>query len=324
MILNGNMRVNPNSGFILRGGGGADEETFEYDEKGRLLHRKDSDGEEEVYEYEADGTATCIDEQGDIYKFDQDGNMIYHKGEGFEKWAEYNVFGKAVHYKEQFEDEIFEEWGEYNEAGELIHLWGSDGDDRRWTYDAAGRLLRYEDSSGKVTVNEYRAGGSLERSFGYNQWRKWRTLYNEKGQPVHSWDSDGNEDYYEYNELGKETYHASFSRKECRKEYDEAGNMIHLKETRNSRYGQGYEEWREYDSSGNVVHKKDNTGFEEWTEYDSAGREISYKNSRGVSYYNEYSNDGRLGCREHSNGEEEWYTYDGNGNLIQYKRKKAE
>ncbi len=40
MILNDNMRVNPNPGFILRGSGGADEETFEYDEKGRLLHRK--------------------------------------------------------------------------------------------------------------------------------------------------------------------------------------------------------------------------------------------------------------------------------------------
>lgn len=34
MILNDNMRVNP--GFILRGGGGADEETFEYDEQGDI------------------------------------------------------------------------------------------------------------------------------------------------------------------------------------------------------------------------------------------------------------------------------------------------
>ncbi|MBA2214179.1 RHS repeat protein [Sellimonas intestinalis] len=324
MILNDNMRVDPNPGFVLRGGGGPDEETYEYDSEGRILHRKDSNGEEEIYEYDADGIATCIDEQGEIYKFDQSGNMIYNKGEGLERWAEYNQFGKSVHYKEKDGDEILEEWGEYNSSGKLVHFWDSDGSDERWTYDEKDRLLKYEDSSGAVTINQYRAGGEIEHSFRHDRWREIRTWYNEKGLPVHAWNSDGCDEYWEYNELGKETYHATFQRKECRKEYDESGNLVHIKETKNNIYGQGYEEWREYDASGNLICMKNNTGFEEHITYDEAGRKLSYENNRGVSYTKEYNHRGNLVYCGHSNGEEEWYSYDERGNLTRYKKEKEE
>lgn len=324
MILNDNMRVAPNHGVILRGGGGPDEETYEYDGEGRILKRRDSDGGEETYTYDADGIATCVDEQGEVYQFDQQGCMIYNKGDGFERWAEYNQFGKSVHYKEKDGDEILEEWGEYNSSGNLIHFWDSDGSDERWTYDEKDRLLEYKDSYGAVTINQYRAGGEIEHSFRCDRWREIRTWYNEKGLPVHEWNSDGYEEYWEYSELGKETYHATFLRKECRKEYDEAGNLIHIKETKNNIYGHGYEEWREYDSSGNLIFMKNNTGFEKRMEYDDAGREVSYENNRGVSYTNEYDNEGRLVCTSHSNGEEEWHIYDQNGKLLQYKREKKQ
>lgn len=40
MIFNDNMRVDPNLGFVLKGGRELDEETFEYDEKDNLIQHK--------------------------------------------------------------------------------------------------------------------------------------------------------------------------------------------------------------------------------------------------------------------------------------------
>lgn len=43
MILNDNMRVEPNPGFVLKGRGGPDEETFEYAEKdNRIQHKRET------------------------------------------------------------------------------------------------------------------------------------------------------------------------------------------------------------------------------------------------------------------------------------------
>jgi YD repeat-containing protein len=60
--------------------------------------------------------------------------------------------------------------------------------------------------------------------------------YDEKGNLIHSRDSDGFEWW---------------------SEYDEKGNVIH------SRNSDGYELWREYDAKGNVIHSRTSDGVEE-------------------------------------------------------------
>lgn len=311
-----NMRVNPNHGIVLNGGSGADEIFYEYDEKGRITKRKDSDGREEVYTYDMDGIATCTEKDGRVRKFDQSGNLVYCQCEDLEEWAEYNQFGKSTHYKEKSKEGIFEEWGEYNEAGLLTHLKDSEGYEEWWTYDSENRLLRREDAERYLVVNEYWENGNIRKSYR----RIWsreevRTSYNEMGLPVHSWSTDGTEEFWEYNPMGKETYHSVFSRKEFWKEYDKFGNLTHIKNSA------GYEEWREHDSAGNPVHVRNNNGLEEWKDYNDSNQLVSYRNNRDVSYHNWYDLRGNLTSYEHcTNQTDEQYTYDENNHLIHFKR----
>ena len=46
------------------------------------------------------------------------------------------------------------------------------------------------------------------------------------------------------------------------REYDEKGNVTHIK------YSDGYEEWREYDEKGRLTHTRYSDGREEWWEDD--------------------------------------------------------
>lgn len=318
------MYVDPNPGAIIQGGGGADEEYCEYDETGRVLNWWDSEGNKEVYEYEADGGAVCTDAEGSVYRFDPEGNLVYTNDQGSERWAEYNSFGKSVHYKERAREDVYEEWGEYDAAGHLVHMKCSDGREVHWMYDTGGRLLEIRKEDGCFTKNDYWENGNLRMS--RERWRYGvrRRSCNEQGLPIHAWYSDGREEYWEYNEGGQETYHGEFQRKECWREYDERGNLIHIRQGGEGRDFGGREEWREYDSTGNLIHKKDNTGFEEWKDYNLAGQVTHYRNNKGISCHREYDDQGRLVCAEYSGGEEEWYLYDEKGNQIQYKRMKKQ
>ena len=57
-----------------------EEECYDYDTNGNLIHRKDSDGFEEWYEYNTNG------------------NKIHYKNsDGFETWCKYNKDGNLIH-----------------------------------------------------------------------------------------------------------------------------------------------------------------------------------------------------------------------------------
>ena len=72
----------------------------EYDERGHIIHRKDSDGYESWCEY------------------DENGNEIHYKNNnGYEEWREYDENGNEIHYKN---NNGYEEWREYDENNHLI------------------------------------------------------------------------------------------------------------------------------------------------------------------------------------------------------------
>jgi len=61
---------------------------------------------------------------------------------------------------------------------------------------------------------------------------------------------------------GHITYNKNSDGVEEWKEYDSNNNLTHYKDN------DGVEEWSEYDSNNNITHYKDNDGFECWNEYD--------------------------------------------------------
>ena len=60
-------------------------------------------------------------------------------------------------------------------------------------------------------------------------------------------------------------------------EYNINNDIIHTKD-----YPSGFEIWEEYDENGNMIHIKDSDGYESWKEYDNNGNMIHYKNSNGI------------------------------------------
>jgi YD repeat-containing protein len=161
------------------------EEGYEdwYNDGGDLIHRKEPDGSEEWYDAMgvtirikfSDGTIQSHDESkegkvnhlqyanGNEYKFDESGNLIYRKravdGKGYEydsvgnviceidscggkRW--YNAQGKLIHELDVIRD--IERW--YDEQGHLIHIKRSNRVEYWWAYDSNGEIIYYKDHTG--------------------------------------------------------------------------------------------------------------------------------------------------------------------------------
>lgn len=101
-----------------------------YDEKGNLIHYKDSRGFEYLYDYDENGHLIHTKDSDDYEewrKYDEKGNQIYYKNSnGKEYWLEYDEKGHLIHFKNS---NGFEEWHEYDENGNEIHFKNSDGDE---------------------------------------------------------------------------------------------------------------------------------------------------------------------------------------------------
>lgn len=222
-----------------------DEESYEYDEKGNLIHEKkeifldQKYVEESFYEYNSDnkliykiipsqtGTNTKI-----CYKYDSNGNEIYTKSTAgnFEKFSDYDSNNNLIHtkmfgWKEHFE----EEWYEYNLNSNLIHY--------------------------KKISNH---GLLLE------EWYE----YDNNGILIHKKNSHDNEEWYEYDSEGKRI-RVKKNDSEIFYEYDEKGRLLHQKPIPDSA---GKELFYNYDSKGNIIYYKSvflkSIYDENWREYE--------------------------------------------------------
>ena len=87
------------------------ERWYEYDDKGNMIHSKDSNRFEGWYEY------------------DDNGNCIHSKNSiGYEIWNEYNENGNCIYSKLLYVKIIeTERWYEYDDKGNMIHSKDSNG-----------------------------------------------------------------------------------------------------------------------------------------------------------------------------------------------------
>lgn len=88
-----------------------------------------------------------------------------------------------------------------------------------------------------------------------------------------------NEEFWEYDAKGNETYHRTNSGFEKWSKYDSNGNLVH---TRNSN---GFECWQDYDDYGRIIHCWDNQGFELWRGYGENGSLIYSRNNTGAEHW---------------------------------------
>lgn len=122
---------------------------FEYDAEGKLIHFKNSDGDEYWSKYDDNGHLIYdrfADGEEKWYENDENGNVIYEKSsEGYEYWREYNSKGKMIKEENNHNKVCFYE---YDDEGKLLYEY--EKNKNKWerfteyTYDANGKLKTEE------------------------------------------------------------------------------------------------------------------------------------------------------------------------------------
>lgn len=145
----------------------------------------------------------------------------------------------------------------------------------------------------------------------------------EKYKYIYCKDSDGDEEWREYdtnenlihkkNSYGDETFY----------EYDEKGHLIHKKSIINvPKHTYGCKEsWFEYDDMGRCIHEKESDGDEVWFEYDGDGKHMHCRSNEDYEsddypYDEFYDDNGNITRLIYHDGYEVVYEYDDSGNLI--------
>lgn len=242
-----------------------DEKIFEYDSNGHIVHEKDSEGFEKWYEYDEKGNEIHLKESDGFevwHEYDENGNKIhtYDNWFGDEFWYEYDKNGKQIYEKHSngFEKNfIYDEFGhdvtfidkiEYNQKGRVIYrklIWG---DEFWYEYDENNKIIyrkfqnqynekeywyEYLVNGNKIAKKEKRYERQYKRGKKVNEWIEFLSEYDSNGNKKHSKSSDGNEEWYEYDEKGSLIYHKYISLTEETEnteifyeiEYDSNGNI---------------------------------------------------------------------------------------------------
>ena len=245
----------------------------DFDDKGNLIHFKNTNGKEDIYEY------------------DERSNKIHYIHYSYgdieqEEWWQYDSFNNMTYYKIQYRNgSTNEQWWKYDSRKRLVFYKNDKYCQETYTFDDEKLKFTYKYESLPYTMKkngkEVKTEGS---SWGYkgtldsvhhmpyelkNMFQKAITEYDDNLRLIHA------------KENGREIW----------TEYNENGDIIHEKEV------PGEECWYEYDSNGNEIHSKSINGneiWESWRIYNEHGDEVLYKDSDGEIIYYE--------CEYYDNG----------------------
>lgn len=163
------------------------EQWYEYDERGNLVHYKNSHSEK-FYEYDENNnkTSETFYSWVTIFKYDSRGNKIYSNGSGREEWFAYDSKNNLT-YSYEGEDEKWFEY-EYDTNGNIIHkvskyytmAYGESGlryrkafncRDEWYEYDKYNNVIHYKDSTTfeKWYEYEYDSKGRIVHEICYSR-----------------------------------------------------------------------------------------------------------------------------------------------------------
>jgi len=194
-----------------------------YDESGKLIYWRNSDGTEFWYDEFGNCIRKLLPLGSEIkYIYDQSGNCIYkHYSSGTERWRIFDEADNIAYYRDTNGNES---WSECDEFGNCIHIRHACGEEKWFRYDRGNPFL-------------YR--------------------YKNKGETF--WvDSDGCRQECLHHTDGKIYRHRNGNGTARWYEYDEAGNCIKILDR--SAYGKeiqvplkDYESWQEFDDAANCI-----------------------------------------------------------------------
>ena len=338
----------------------------DYDQNGNLVHYRDTNKLEYWSKFNEKGqeiSRRTSEKLESWYEYDQRGNLIHaSNSEGYQEWWKYNEDGKVTHYKDTDGDE--KTW-KYDEYGDLRTIEDSDGN--RYSYNVKGDLIHSKHPRMFENWSEYLTltipqGVDLMKVIkekveqGFTKPQEKEQVYkiqkvtmngsegqrvvvevrNQENNVVYFKGTNGDEVWYDYNDMGKLAHlKTSFGREEWH-EYDQNGKEIHFRDNFGVKRSNVYEydekgriifhihpddcqDFYNYDENGGYfVSRRDPDGkFLSVKEYDQKGNITYSKNDFGDVFFCEYEyNDlGQKTYCKHSKGEQEWWEYNANGKV---------
>ena len=265
----------------------------------------------------------------EVVEYNESGKETYHRyyeghpqhSRGLEIWHEYDAAGNEVHCKNSDGEET---WREYDAAGNEVHCKKSDGEETWHEYDAAGNEVHRKKSDGDECWYDYDAAGKCVHDkiilAGLGQEENWYD-YDANGNEIHSRQidihSEEHEDWSEYDKNGKRIFWRDSHGLKASHVYDANGNEV---------YGRnmfGKEAWYEYNEKGQCIRMRRSRNAEETEsekyEYDEGGNHVKRTSDSFVDtppeLFRFFDNDNIL-KRWHTHAvTEEWFAYNERGQL---------
>ncbi|MDO5539019.1 MAG: RHS repeat-associated core domain-containing protein [Eubacteriales bacterium] len=284
--------------------------SYEYDESsGLLIKSTDIDGEENTFEYDAEGNVTANYQNGELVyarTYDNRNRLASQTyGDGSSEYYEYDAAGNLI--------KIIDALGgitsyNYNENNNLLFLTDAMGNTTEYAYDCMGNISYEKDARGAVTEYTYDSVGNLiSETDALGNVTTWE--YDGNDQPVKEIDAAGNETLFRYDTDGNlvETTFADGGKN--RFTYDRNGNL--LTETD----AMGGTNTCVYDAAGNLVQMTDALGRTANMDYDPAGNLLRTK-MPDIEEKFEYNAGGLLTAETDPTGGRKEYCYDDGGRLV--------
>lgn len=214
-----------------------DNETlYEYDDNGKLIHKKDHI-EETWYDYNSEGN--LVEERNSwngktLYSYDNQGNVIHE-----EEYAPEILLDDFDMFDENIEEALTESGNSNSEIYLFQETW--------YKYNTNGKLIEKRDSCGEIEMYSYDDNGTLV--YFKNNWGE--SWWNSKGELTHKIWIDA---------------HNNVIKGEVFYEYDDEGKLLR------ERYSGGYEIWYEY-KKGRLFKERDSEGNKVFHFYDDNGNQ---------------------------------------------------
>ena len=313
---------------------------YEYDQKGNLIHKKDSRDRETLYEYDSMGKIKHKKYSDFDFVIEFWYECTFHPNGRIKSQKIYTPLRDSGEESEPLEteeenseDEVCKEekidhmlckkvtvkgkkvkrWvmlsqiKDFDEEGNEFH--GKDDRHEYWQEYDANKKLTYKKEFFRLDPwYEY----DPTRPPDYEEWYE----YDSKGNLLHKKNTKGEEKTYKYNSIGNMIHETNSDGRE--KRYGQKGNLIYEKDF-------GIETWYEYDSWGNKIRTTNSNGNEVYYEYDQNGKLIHefYKRTSEQSTYleiwYEYDSNGNKTHEKYSDISDTWYEYDSKGNITHMK-----
>lgn len=275
-----------------------------YDNKGRMIHYKDYNGDQLEYEYGANGSNLA-------------GLLTKVTYPTYTEKYDYDNMGNAISVSQQLDNNtVLNSYGSYDQLGQIISQTDAAGRTSQSAYDALGRVTTDTDALSGKTVYQYDLHGNVTTLTEPNS-NQYYLNYDQNNNLVKETRTLGNEVEYNYNEANQLVEQKQTNGNRVQYQYDAAGNISRQSYIAADKVDAEQTVSYQYDATNKLtdMQQSGETSSHFTYQRDALGRvvqeNISYGNIKNVLKYS-YDADGNLASITYPDNSTVNYIYTGN------------